>query len=237
MNIDNINELVDIAKAGDMEVKNELIEANKGFIRRVSSYISKRNLDWSNDDELSIALIAFNEAIDSFKPDKGMHFLSYCRMLINSRLIDYFRKNGNSAVPLCAIEEEELNFMEDREAIDRYLISSAAEERSMEIRLYNEELKKYSLSMSDLVHNCPKHKDTRKQLFETAILCSRDINIVRSLKKTRLLPIKDIIELTGLKRKFIEQWRKYLIALIIAASSDEYLYIKEYICFNERKVV
>jgi RNA polymerase sigma factor len=40
-----------------------------------------------------------------------------------------------------------------------------------------------------------------------------------------------------MKRKFIEQWRKYLVALLTIVSSDEYLYLKEYIDFKEEKVV
>lgn len=231
-----INELVIAAKNGDTKIRNELIESNKWFIRKVSSYIAKRNLDWSNDDELSIALLAFNEAIESFDPDRGMQFYSYCRMLINSRLIDYFRKNGARSIPLCAMDENSLNNIENEEAISRYALSSEKEERAVEVMMFNDELKKYGLSMNDLALNCPKHNDTRKQLFKVAFQCLKKGDIIESLNKKKLLPIKEIIELTGVKRKFLEQWRKYLIAIIVIISSNEYSYLKEYINFNEGKV-
>ena len=59
------------AKSGDPLVREELIRSHKAFIARVSSKICSRYLTWDNDDELSIALLAFNEAIDSFDPHGG----------------------------------------------------------------------------------------------------------------------------------------------------------------------
>lgn len=237
MDAADVNVLIQNAQKGDINSRHEFIESNKGFIRRISSYICKRGLDWSNDDELSIAIMAFNEAIDNFKPDKGAEFKSYCSMLIKSRLIDYFRKNSNLYISLNSIDEEELSLIESKEAIARYSVSRAAEERCVEIRIFNKELAEYGLSMADLTVNCPKHKDTRKMLFEVAVKSGKDKNIIKSLKKNKMLPIKDVIEITGVKRKFLEQWRKYLIALLIIVSSDEYLYLKEYIDFDEKKVV
>lgn len=232
-----INNLVSMARDGDVVSRDYLINTNRGFIRRVSSYICKRNLDWANDDELSIALMAFNEAIDSYNQDKGLQFLSYCRMLINSRLIDYFRKNAEKTVALSSLEEEELYMIESREAFDRYSIANAAEERSLEVRLLNKELSDYGLSMADLTVNCPKHRDTRMTLFKTALLCSESRDIIHSLKKNRMLPIKSIENLAGVKRKFLEQWRKYMVALLIILSSDEYIHIKEYIDFGREEGV
>lgn len=232
-----LNNLLRLAKDGDALSRDYLIETNKGFIRRISSYICKRNLDWSNDDELSIALIAFNESIDSYNPRKGLQFLSYSRMLINSRLIDYFRKNTNNAVALSAIEDDELFAVENREAYDRYSISNTTEERALEISMFNKELSQYGLSMCDLTENSPKHRDTRKILFNTALKCSSRKEIVYSLKKNRMLPLKEIEVLAGVKRKFLEQWRKYIIALLIITSSDEYAYLKEYIEFDKEEGV
>lgn len=136
---------------------------------------------------------------------------------------------------MSSIEEEQLLMMESREAIDRYSITSAAEERAMEIKMFTAELSKYGLSIEDLTNNSPKHRDTRKTLFNTALICSRHMDIIHMLKKKKMLPIKEIQEATGAKRKFLEQWRKYIMALIIIVSSDEYLYLKEYIDFDGEK--
>jgi len=233
----DINILIQNAKEGDTVSREDLIELNRGFIRRISSYICKRNLDWSNDDELSIALMAFNEAVDSFSPNKGAAFSTYCRTLIKNNLINYFRKNKSPHISLDSVNDEELSFIESKEAIEKYSVSYANSERAAEVKMFNKELSIYGLSMADLTVNSPKHKDTRKLLFNVAVKCSMDRSIIKSLKKSKLLPIKDIIELTGVKRKFVEEWRKYLIALFIIISSNEYLYLKEYIDFSSEKVV
>jgi len=47
------------AKSGDTLVREELIRSHKVFIAKVSSKICNRYLTWDNDDELSIALLAF----------------------------------------------------------------------------------------------------------------------------------------------------------------------------------
>jgi RNA polymerase sigma factor len=229
------NNLVRTARDGDDVSRDYLIDTNRGFIRRVSSYLCKRNLDWANDDELSIALIAFNEAIDSFDQDRGVQFLSYCRMLINSRLIDYFRKNSFSTIALSNIGEEELFAAESKEAFDRYSLTNAGEERALEVRMLNEELSHYGLSMIDLTNNSPKHRDTRKTLFKAAILCCKNKDIIHALKKNKMLPLKEIERITGHKRKFLEQWRKYIVTLLVITSSDEYYYLKEYIDFGEKE--
>lgn len=226
-----INKIIFNAKSGDISARDFLIESNKGFVRRVSSYICKRNLDWSNDDELSIALIAFNEAIDSFDPDRSPEFFVYTRMLIKSRLIDYFRKNNNNSITLNSIEDEDISAIESKEAVDRFLLSRDSEERTLEIRMLSSELAQYNLSFSKLVEYSPRHKDTRRMLFEIASICSRDQEILKYIKKNKMLPIKEIMQKTNTKRKLLESWRKYLIALLVISSSDEYLYIKEYINF------
>lgn len=226
-----INDIILKAKTGDISARDFLIESNKGFVRRISSYICKRNLDWSNDDELSIALIAFNEAIDSFDPDRSPEFFLYSRMLIKSRLIDYFRKNSNNSITLNSIEDEDISLIESKEAIDRFLISRDSEERMLEIKMLSSELAQYDLSFPELVEYSPRHRDTRKMLFEIASICSRDQEILKYLRKNKMLPIKDIMQKTNAKRKLLESWRKYLIALLVISSSDEYVYIKGYINF------
>jgi RNA polymerase sigma factor len=229
MDAAEISNLVEKAKTGDISARKFLIDTNKGFIRRTSSYICKRNLDWANDDELSIALLSFNEAIESFNPQRGSDFLSYARVLIRSRLVDYFRKNSSVSLSINSMDDEEISSIENKEAMDRYYISCISEERAMEIRMFNDELSEYKLSISELTENSPKHRDTRKTLFYIASVCGSDREIMRSLKKNKMLPIKEIMDRVDVKRKLIEQWRKYLIALLIIVSSDEYSYLKEYI--------
>ena len=58
-----------LEKKGNVLIREEFIQNHKPFIVKVSSELCKRYLTWGHDEELSIALVAFNEAIDSYKPD------------------------------------------------------------------------------------------------------------------------------------------------------------------------
>jgi RNA polymerase sigma factor len=71
------------------EILEELIKEYEHFMLSCAAKTSGHYIDKS-DDEWSVALLAFYEAVQSYEIDKG-RFLIYARMLIRSRLIDYFR--------------------------------------------------------------------------------------------------------------------------------------------------
>lgn len=66
-----------------------LIKQCEFFILRTASDISKRYIS-NNDDEYSIALLAFVQAIEGYDIDKGS-FFSFAELLMKRRLVDYFR--------------------------------------------------------------------------------------------------------------------------------------------------
>ena len=90
------------AKNGDPLVREDLISSHKAFIARVSSKACGRYLTWDNDDELSIALLAFNEAIDNFDPNGGVSFHSFVQMVIRRRISGLFstRRQTSTSFPL-----------------------------------------------------------------------------------------------------------------------------------------
>ena len=73
------------------ENRSNLIEANKAFIYSTTEYFCNKSLDWSKDNELSVALIAFNRACES-QSEIHTNFLGYAYALINSALIRYYIK-------------------------------------------------------------------------------------------------------------------------------------------------
>ncbi len=210
--------LLSCAKSGDTEARNRFIEVNKNFIYRYSCIVCKRYLRWENDDELSIALLAFNSAIDSFQDGD---FEAYCKMVIKSRLIDFFRKNAKNEIP---IEDTILaNTLEYSGAMDEKL------DRASQVTIFKELLGKMGIDMIDLVKNSPKHGDTRKKLSDMALEIAKRMDMVEHLKKYGMLPSKDIISITGVSRRFLDDWRKYIIALIIIFSDKRLESIKDYI--------
>lgn len=206
--------------------REKFISENKSFIYKVASSICKRKLEWENDDELSIALIAFNKSIDTYNEDKG-NFFSYAKMLIKNALIDYFRKQ--SKITNVYLEDEELISFEQKSSIEKYEIDNENKIRANEMMLFSNKLKEFGVSFNDLVSNSPKHKDTREELMNVAFEASKNIDIVEKLLKTKQLPIKQICILTSKKEKFIEKWRRYLVALLLILTDDELMYIRSYL--------
>lgn len=206
------------AKSGNIDSRNQFIEANKHHIHRYACLVCKRYLSWQNDDELSIALLAFNNSIDSF--EKG-DFEAYSKMVMKSRLIDYFRKNNRNDIP---IEDEALtNSLQYESNTDEKL------DRAAQIGIFKELLFEFKIDMADLLKRSPKHSDTRKRLLDIAFQAASTKKITDSLMTQKLLPIKEIMCVSDVSRKLLEEWRKYLIALIIIFYDKRLESIKDFI--------
>lgn len=208
--------------------RNEFIEENRGFIYKIASKVCNRKLNWAVDDELSISLIAFNSACDSFNNSKG-NFYSYAVVIMKHALIDYFRKNKNTPLLVFDTEDEHYDFIDNKISLTKFEIESANKMRAEEIQLFSKELKTYGLDFISLVEASPKHSDTRSSLLNIALACSQNELAVAAIKAKKQLPIKEILLLTGANRKLIEKWRKYLLTLILLLASDQYPYIISYL--------
>ena len=91
--IQSIEEYLEMIHNGHSDLRSDLICRYKPFILRAVNHICKRPIGW-DDDEASIGLIAFNEAIDRYWPDMGKSFDNFAYMVIRTRLIDEFRRAG-----------------------------------------------------------------------------------------------------------------------------------------------
>ena len=74
------------AAKGDMREADELIRTYMPFIRTETAKWLKRPPQEGRDDELSIAMIAFHEAVQGYSRVRGS-FLKYAALTIKSRLI------------------------------------------------------------------------------------------------------------------------------------------------------
>ena len=92
----------------------DLIRNYIPFIRsEASKCISKPCTE--QNDEFSIAMIAFHEAILGYERSRGA-FLSYAAMLIRSRILDYQRKEARHQKTISLYEtrgEDERTILED----------------------------------------------------------------------------------------------------------------------------
>lgn len=212
----------------DISNRDEFIYSNKSFVYRVTQSVCKKGLSWENDDELSIALIAFNKACETYNEKKG-EFFSYAKLLIKNSLIDHFRKVKNTPVLTFEEENDNLDYIDNKLSLDQYSILSENAARVEEISLLSKELKKYKLDFSILVDSSPSHRDTRNTLLNIAFTCIKNESILSYIKNKKLMPVKEICLLTGANKKLIEKWRRYILTLVIILSSEDYPYIKSYL--------
>lgn len=208
--------------------KDAFIQDNKKFIYAVANKICKKILHWENDDELSIALIAFNNACDTYKEDKG-NFFSYAKVLIKNSLIDYFRKSSNNPYLTFETEDNDLEYIDSKNSMNRYQLEQENLRRCEEIKLFSTELKEYNLSFDILAKSCPSHKDTKDKLLNLAFTICKESSMVDYIRNYKMLPTKQICVLTNLNRKFIEKWRRYIIVLVLILSNENYVYLKSYL--------
>lgn len=208
--------------------RDEFIGSNKSFVYRVTQSVCKKGLSWENDDELSIALIAFNKACDTYNEKKG-EFFSYAKLLIKNSLIDHFRKVKNTPVLTFEEESDNIDYIDNKLSLDQYTILSENAARVEEISLLSKELNKYKLDFNILVDSSPSHTDTRNSLLNIAFTCIKSEDILSYIRNKKLMPVKEICLLTGANKKLIEKWRRYILTLIIILSSEDYPYIKSYL--------
>jgi len=195
-----------------------LISDFKPFIASVIQKRLGRYLEYGTDDELSIGLIAFNEAIHAYDINKGK-FLSFARLVITNRLIDYFRKQSKfKTVSLNADEDCDDPSIDllDKKAVQQYAFDAEIEDKKFEIIEYTKALKEWGISFTDLVKVSPRHENLRNDYIKTANLIAGNPQLLNDIKRSKRLPIKELEKIIGLHRKKIERGRIYIIAMIVA---------------------
>jgi len=221
---------------GDEELRNEFIRRYNPYIMKITSRFFRRSIDPTRDDAHSVALAAFDEAINRFSPEKGRLFLGFAETVIHRRLVDYVRQESKhaAAVPYSAFEIDSdegggtVNRIEVVQAMEAYEREVTADERKLEIASLTEELALYGITFEDLAKLSPKHQDSRAQLLRIGRKLAREERLFRSLRETRQLPIKEICEAGTASRKTVERHRKYIIAVSMIAGGS-YPFLKEYI--------
>lgn len=216
-----------VLSAKDEKLKNELISEYKNFILSSASKVLKKSVT-VNDDEFMIAMIAFNEAINSYNSDKGK-FLSFAAIIIHNRIVDYLRNDSrNRATPFSAIETED----DDGQIVEVDMPSYDSGDLKWEIEALTEELEAYNISLFELTEVSPKSRKTKRICFDAINYIRSDKQLIDSVIKKQILPIKEITDNTKSNRKTLERHRKYIITAMIVLTQD-YPSIAEYFRFKE----
>ena len=220
-----------LAAARDDRKRDAFIHKNENFILNCASKFAKHYISKS-DDEWSIALIAFSNAIDTYNESKGA-FPSYARLLIEHRLTDYFRSQARFSSEMQTepyLFEGEVD--EDSEnmgfQINVMKQASVTDDNPLldEIVAISEYLDIYGITFTELTECSPKAGKTKdscaiRYLKEHPVLIS-------NMKTTKQLPIKIISENAKVPRKILERHRKYIITAAEILSGD-YPKLAEYL--------
>ena len=203
------------------QVLEDFIRSHEGFIIKSASRTAKRYISKS-DDEWSVALSAFAEAVEKYDLDKGS-FMAFAELLIRRRLIDWFRSFGRhqSEISMDEIEEE-------------VVITDDAGNIQLEIEEMGEVLKGYGFSFMDLPDHSPKAQKTKDACRKAILWVLDNPIIIGQLRDSKQLPIKIIENNTDVPRKILERHRKYIIAAIEIVYGD-FPGLAEYVSYLRRR--
>jgi RNA polymerase sigma factor len=227
-----LDERVQKIRGNNFEI-NRLLEEYKPFIASCTEKAAGRYVRYGEDDELSIAMMAFVEAVNAYNRDKGS-FLCFAKNVIGRRIIDYYRKENrhNRVISINEYTDEDKQeiSLDIKESLKKYEEDIISEYRRMEIIQLKEELMEWDISFDDLVKASPGQNRTRRMCGRIMRFIVSDPKLVSTIKEKRYLPVSLIEKSLGISRKKIERMRKYIIAALIVTTGD-YRYIKEYITF------
>ncbi len=173
------NKIIQIKSTDNKEQMNRLIEDYQPFVLNVITALKKSYVDVDNDDEFSIGLMAFYEALEKYNEARG-DFLSFARLVIQSRIKDYWSQQKH---------EYTTNLLEDaviEENFDEKLLLRK------EIEDFEEVLKSFGLSFEQLADRSPKHIDTQKRAKKIGLQAAAEKDLMTHLYIKKRLPITQI---------------------------------------------
>ncbi|MGN0182326.1 MAG: sigma-70 family RNA polymerase sigma factor [Candidatus Ornithomonoglobus sp.] len=207
------------------DAENELIREYVPFILSCANKALGRYIT-HEDDEFSVAILAFYEAMQKYSQDKGA-FLPFARMVIKRRLVDYLRQEyrQKEVVPFSSLQSID----DDNNTIE-FEIADIREngcDARYEIETLTYELKKLGISFFDVAKNSPKSKKTKTGCAAAIRYILSDAALQKTVKEKGYIPSKLITETFGINRKLLERHRNYIIAVVLVMSGD-YEIIREY---------
>ena len=170
----------------DPEAADGLIRQYLGFIRSETVKFLHTIPENGHEDELSIAMLAFYEAILAYEKNRGA-FLPYAARAIRNRLIDYYRseKRHGKVVSLHA----PLGGEENGEELLNLIPDTVDHTEELEIRAACRRVLDFARGQPELLQR---------------------------VENTGKLPMNELVEGTGVERKTLERHRKYLAAILLA---------------------
>jgi len=227
-----LEDQIDLAQRGDTGLVNELILSYQPFIAKCVSEVCKRYVG-KDEDEFSVGMIAFHDAIHLYSRDRGASFLTFAQVIVKRKVIDYLRKENRQKVRTYLDQHEDEDEITDNpimvsEARKIHALNQEAWLRKQEIIQLTAELREYKISFEELTEIAPKHQDARQSAMFAAKQLLNDEELKAYVLKKKRLPIKKLLKLVPVSKKTLERNRKYILTIFIILAGD-YDYLREYI--------
>jgi len=190
--------------------KSELIKTHFPFIVHTISQVTGKYVEIENSEELSIGLLAFDEAITKYNPDRGAAFLSFARLVITSRIKDYFNKERNASK---TVSLEQLT--EEQGEIVKHPDTDSNNDVALEIELWESIISKFGFNLEELAEDAPKHSDTRNNAIDLSEKISDDQEIVNHMYDKYKIPNAKVILRFRTTKKTLKRSRKFIIATVV----------------------
>ncbi len=220
----------------DVNLMSSLIIQYDNFILKCASSASHNYIS-KNDDEYSVAMNAFSEAIKNYSMDKGS-FLNFAELVIRRRIIDFIRSKSRFApeIPINPSlfnsdkDENEENISMKIEITEKMSHTNIDNSLKLEIELANEIFSSYGFTFMNLADCSPKAKKTKIACAKAATYILKNNILVSNMKVKKMLPVNVVEKNAKVPRKILERHRKYIIAAVEILSGD-FPYLAEYIRF------
>ena len=196
-----------------------------------------------SDDEHSIALIAFSEAVKTYEEDKGS-FKPFAALVIKRRLTDHLRKEYRHADEVSVDSFATGGEVDsDEDGVDGLQLEVRKKMAELsetdvtrtpgttavqdEIAAIGQTLSEYGFSFYDLTECSPHSEKTRAACADAVIAILKDGEMFALMRKNKSLPMKELVKRSGVKLKTLERHRRYVIAAVEILAGD-YPQIGEY---------
>ncbi len=222
-----LEEKIILAKS-DSSLREEIIHDYVNFIKARASEAAGKSVTES-DDDFSVAMIAFNEAIDSYKEDKGK-FLSFSSVVIRNKVLNHIRSERKhyKIIPFSSLSATDKDG--DVKEFDVADTKSEINDAAVEIQAVTQELKRLNISFFDLPKVSPKSKKTKAACSLIIRYILSEPTLVKNIKTKGILPSKQIKDKLKVNDKLLERHRKYIISAVIILRG-KYDILSEYLSF------
>lgn len=194
----------------------KLIQSYLPFIRSEASKVL-RKICTEQDDEFSISMIAFHEAILGYSKERGA-FLPYAALLIRNRIIDYQRKEMRHQGYLSLQETDEEDIpLQDKIADNRNYFeeSDCLSATQQEITELSNIMAKFGVTFTDVAENSPKQERTLESCKKAILYAIENPHLLDEVLRTKKLPLTALTKGAKVERKTLERHRKYILVMLL----------------------